>query len=75
MSDKKTKLAQGDDRSQKAVRVAAPGRTQRALQAGAHSDAVHPDGSSQADTNKHKRIDGGSPGPDGTKYKTITEKK
>jgi hypothetical protein len=59
MSDrKKTKLAQGDDRSQKAVRVAAPGRTQQALFNGPHGSAIHKDGSSQASPNKHKKTSG-----------------
>jgi hypothetical protein len=48
------------DRSQEAVRVAAPGRTQRALKAGAHSSQIHGDGSSQAEANKHKPTNGGN---------------
>ncbi len=49
MPNKETK-----DRSQEAVRVAAPGRTKRALKAGAHSSQIHADGSSQASPNKHQ---------------------
>jgi len=60
MSDKKTKLAQGDDRSQKTVNVQGPGRVQRARKAGPHGKAKHADGSSQAEPNKHRIADGGN---------------
>jgi len=59
MSDvKKTKLAQGDDRAQKAVQVASPSRVQQARKAGPHGKAHHADGSTQASPNKHKPTDG-----------------
>jgi len=62
MSDvKKTKLAQGDDRAQKAVQVASPSRVQQARKAGAHGKIKNADGSSQATPSKnHKKTSGGN---------------
>lgn len=74
MSEQKTKIAQKGSRDQETVNVKSPARVQRARNAGPHGKAVHADGSTQADANKHKRVDGGSQGPGGPKYKTITEK-
>ena len=60
MSDvKKTKLAQGDDRAQKAVQVAPRSRVQQARKNGPHGGSVkNADGSTQASPNKHKPTDG-----------------
>jgi hypothetical protein len=55
------------DRSQEAVRVSAPGRTQRALKAGAHGSVTQADGSKQSEENKHEPPLKGKPGLDGVK--------
>jgi hypothetical protein len=52
--------SQKTDRAQEPVKVAAPGRTVRALKAGAHSKAVHADGSKQSEKNLHKPTSGGN---------------
>jgi hypothetical protein len=36
-----------------------PGKAQKALKAGPHGKAIHADGSSQAEANKHKPTSGG----------------
>jgi|HubBroStandDraft_2_1064218.scaffolds.fasta_scaffold1419767_1 hypothetical protein len=56
MSDvKKTKLAQGDDRAQKAVNVASPGRVREARKARDHGSIKNADGSLHSTPNSgHK---------------------
>ncbi len=68
MSDKKTKLAQGDDRSQETVNVQGPGRVQRARVARDHGKNKNADGSLHSTPNSgHKpgrksNTDGGKSG-------------
>ena len=54
----KTKV-QKTDRAQEPVKVSAPGRTQKALQAGPHGSVKQSDGSTQASPNPHWRTSGG----------------
>ena len=56
----KTNVVQKTDRAQEPVKVSAPARTARALKAGAHSKAVHADGSKQSEENLHKPTSGGT---------------
>ena len=49
------------DRSQEAVKVAPPGRTQRALKSGAHSSQINADGSPQSEANPHRKPVVGKP--------------
>jgi hypothetical protein len=69
MSDKKTKLAQGDDRSQKTVNVQGPGRAQRARKAGPHGAQTDSAGNNNALPKNHSKTKdltlaggGGKPG-------------
>jgi len=73
MSDKKTKLAQGDDRSQETVNVQGPSRVQRARVARDHGKNKNSDGSLHSSPNPGHKLgrksttDGGKGGLGGVK--------
>jgi hypothetical protein len=51
--------SQKTDRAQEPVKVSAPDRTWKALQAGPHGSVKQSDGSTQASPNPHRRTHGG----------------